>query len=152
MILSWSVVKAGVVDFDAALVVVLNVAGLEVAVLEDGGVDCARRTTGAKNRIKRILFRLAARGASKIWLYHGTGNICCFCLRPFGEQVSVEIKGNEGMHLLAPQPCQIIFLLQSVHSMRKGIFLPRRNSSLCSRKCCGFWKICEQEFGDEVPS
>jgi RecB family exonuclease len=35
-------------------------------------------------------------------------------------------------------------------SIREGIFLPRRNSSLCSRRYCGFWKRCEQEFGGQV--
>ena len=35
-------------------------------------------------------------------------------------------------------------------SIREGIFLPRRNSPLCSRKYCGFWKICEQEYGGSV--
>jgi hypothetical protein len=35
-------------------------------------------------------------------------------------------------------------------SIREGIFLPRRNSPLCSRKYCGFWKICMQEYGGEV--
>lgn len=35
-------------------------------------------------------------------------------------------------------------------SIREGIFLPRRNSPLCSRKYCGFWKVCEQEYGGTV--
>jgi RecB family exonuclease len=35
-------------------------------------------------------------------------------------------------------------------SIRDGIFLPRRNSSLCSRRYCGFWRRCEQEFGGIV--
>lgn len=35
-------------------------------------------------------------------------------------------------------------------SIREGIFLPRRNSPLCSRRYCGFWKRCEQEFGGVV--
>jgi RecB family exonuclease len=32
-------------------------------------------------------------------------------------------------------------------SIREGIFLPRRNSPLCSRKYCGFWRTCEKEYG-----
>jgi RecB family exonuclease len=35
-------------------------------------------------------------------------------------------------------------------SIRDGIFLPRRNSPLCSRRYCSFWKRCEQEYGGEV--
>lgn len=31
-------------------------------------------------------------------------------------------------------------------SINEGIFLPRRNGSLCSRRYCGFWKNCEKEF------
>ena len=31
-------------------------------------------------------------------------------------------------------------------SIKEGIFLPRRNGSLCSRRYCGFWKYCEREF------
>lgn len=31
-------------------------------------------------------------------------------------------------------------------SIKEGIFLPRRNGSLCSRRYCGFWKSCEKEF------
>ena len=32
-------------------------------------------------------------------------------------------------------------------SIRDGIFLPRRGSSLCSKRYCGYWKICETEYG-----
>lgn len=35
-------------------------------------------------------------------------------------------------------------------SIREGIFLPRRNGSLCSRRYCGFWKNCEKEFHGAV--
>lgn len=35
-------------------------------------------------------------------------------------------------------------------SIRDGIFLPRRNTPLCSRRYCGFWKRCEQEYGGTV--
>jgi RecB family exonuclease len=35
-------------------------------------------------------------------------------------------------------------------SIRDGIFLPRRNTALCSRRYCGFWKRCEQEYGGVV--
>ncbi len=31
-------------------------------------------------------------------------------------------------------------------SIKEGIFLPRRNGSLCSRRYCGFWQNCEKEF------
>lgn len=35
-------------------------------------------------------------------------------------------------------------------SIREGIFLPRRSSGLCSRKYCGYWHLCEREFGGVV--
>jgi RecB family exonuclease len=31
-------------------------------------------------------------------------------------------------------------------SIGDGIFLPRRNGALCSRRYCGFWRSCEKEF------
>ena len=34
-------------------------------------------------------------------------------------------------------------------SIREGIFLPRRSSPLCSR-FCGFWNVCEKEYGGSV--
>ena len=35
-------------------------------------------------------------------------------------------------------------------SIREGIFLPRRSSSLCSRRYCGYWTDCEKEYGGSV--
>jgi CRISPR/Cas system-associated exonuclease Cas4 (RecB family) len=35
-------------------------------------------------------------------------------------------------------------------SIRDGIFLPRRNSSLCSKRYCGYWSLCEREYGGSV--
>lgn len=35
-------------------------------------------------------------------------------------------------------------------SIREGIFLPRRSSPLCSRRFCGFWSVCEKEYGGSV--
>ena len=35
-------------------------------------------------------------------------------------------------------------------SIREGIFLPRRSSSLCSRRHCGYWPVCEKEYGGSV--
>src|SRR5579872_2199296 len=35
-------------------------------------------------------------------------------------------------------------------SIREGIFLPRRSSPLCSRRFCGFWNVCEKEYGGSV--
>lgn len=35
-------------------------------------------------------------------------------------------------------------------SIREGIFLPRRSSSLCSRRYCGYWTVCEKEYGGSV--
>lgn len=35
-------------------------------------------------------------------------------------------------------------------SIREGIFLPRRNSPLCSKRYCGYWNACENEYGGSV--
>jgi hypothetical protein len=35
-------------------------------------------------------------------------------------------------------------------AMRAGLYVPNRNSSLCSRKYCSFWKQCEQDYGGQV--
>lgn len=35
-------------------------------------------------------------------------------------------------------------------SIRSGYFLPNRNSPMCTRKQCGFWRACEREFGGTV--
>ncbi len=34
--------------------------------------------------------------------------------------------------------------------MRSGLYMPNRNSFLCSRKYCSFWERCEADFGGEV--
>ncbi len=34
--------------------------------------------------------------------------------------------------------------------MRDGLYPPRRNSNLCSRKYCSFWQRCEEDFGGTV--
>jgi hypothetical protein len=35
-------------------------------------------------------------------------------------------------------------------SIRDGVYLPRRNSPLCSRRYCRYWRECEREFGGRV--
>ena len=35
-------------------------------------------------------------------------------------------------------------------AIRDGIFYPRRESNLCSRRNCPFWRECEKEYGGEV--
>lgn len=35
-------------------------------------------------------------------------------------------------------------------SICDGVYLPRRNSTLCSRRYCGYWRECEREFGGRV--
>ena len=35
--------------------------------------------------------------------------------------------------------------------MRGGVHLPNRQSMLCSRRHCAFWRHCEQKWGGEVP-
>ncbi|MBI4480216.1 MAG: PD-(D/E)XK nuclease family protein [Acidobacteria bacterium] len=36
-------------------------------------------------------------------------------------------------------------------SIRDGLYPPHRNSPLCSRRHCGYWRECEREFGGRVP-
>ena len=36
--------------------------------------------------------------------------------------------------------------------MRGGVYLPNRQSMLCSRRHCAFWRHCEQKWGGEVPA
>lgn len=35
-------------------------------------------------------------------------------------------------------------------SIRDGVYVPHRNSPLCSRRYCGYWRECEREFGGRV--
>jgi len=35
--------------------------------------------------------------------------------------------------------------------MRGGVYLPNRQSMLCSRRHCAYWRHCEQKWGGEVP-
>ena len=35
-------------------------------------------------------------------------------------------------------------------AMRSGLYVPNRNSTLCSRKYCSFWRQCEEDFGGKV--
>ncbi len=44
---------------------------------------------------------------------------------------------------------QVLFPLVQ-EAMGSGIYCPNRQSLLCSKKHCSFWKTCEQEFGGTV--
>jgi hypothetical protein len=35
-------------------------------------------------------------------------------------------------------------------AMRSGLYVPNRNSNLCSRKYCPFWEYCESDYGGVV--
>jgi PD-(D/E)XK nuclease superfamily len=35
-------------------------------------------------------------------------------------------------------------------AMRDGIYTPRRGSTLCSRRYCGYWRECEREFDGRI--
>jgi PD-(D/E)XK nuclease superfamily len=35
-------------------------------------------------------------------------------------------------------------------AMRGGIYVPNRGSTLCSRKNCPFWRVCQEEFGGRI--
>ncbi len=34
--------------------------------------------------------------------------------------------------------------------MRKGLYFPNRQSVMCSRRNCAFWRDCEREYGGAV--
>jgi hypothetical protein len=34
--------------------------------------------------------------------------------------------------------------------MRSGLYFPRRQSLLCSRRHCAFWRECEREYGGTI--
>lgn len=36
------------------------------------------------------------------------------------------------------------------HDLKRGVFLPRTDHFLCSRKCCGYHKICEKFWGHRI--
>jgi hypothetical protein len=35
-------------------------------------------------------------------------------------------------------------------AIRSGLYVPNRNSNLCSRKYCAFWEHCEGDYGGVV--
>ena len=35
--------------------------------------------------------------------------------------------------------------------MRGGVYVPNRQSMMCSRRNCAYWRHCEQKWGGEVP-
>jgi hypothetical protein len=37
-------------------------------------------------------------------------------------------------------------------AIRAGLYLPNRDSMMCSRRHCPFWQECQKEYGREVPS
>jgi len=40
---------------------------------------------------------------------------------------------------------------QAQDVMRRAVHLPNRQSMLCSRRHCAYWRHCEQKWGGEVP-
>lgn len=36
-------------------------------------------------------------------------------------------------------------------AMQSEFYMPNRQSMFCSRRCCAYWRDCEQEWGGEVP-
>lgn len=36
-------------------------------------------------------------------------------------------------------------------AMKTCVYLPNRNSNLCSRNNCAYWRVCEKHYGGEVP-
>jgi hypothetical protein len=43
---------------------------------------------------------------------------------------------------------QILYPLVQ-EGIRNGLYFPNRQSTLCSRRNCAFWRQCEREFGGE---
>ena len=49
-----------------------------------------------------------------------------------------------------PRATQTIYA-RAVQAMRSEIYMPNRMSMFCSRRSCAYWRICEREWGGEVP-
>jgi CRISPR/Cas system-associated exonuclease Cas4 (RecB family) len=79
-------------------------------------------------------------------LAKGTGRIDTLVKTKFPQliQQSFSISEQElrAIHTIYPEA-------QSL--MRGAIYLPNRQSMLCSRRHCAFWRHCEQRWGGEVP-
>jgi RecB family exonuclease len=41
--------------------------------------------------------------------------------------------------------------VRAEQAMRSEIYMPNRMSMFCSRRSCAYWRICESEWGGEVP-
>lgn len=56
------------------------------------------------------------------------------------------------LHAVTPQDIQFAETMYPLaqRQQRAGISFPNRNSMLCSRKNCAFWRACEKKFGGEV--
>jgi hypothetical protein len=37
-------------------------------------------------------------------------------------------------------------------AIRNGLYLPNRDSVMCSRRHCAFWQHCQKEYGGTVPA
>lgn len=79
-----------------------------------------------------------ASGAARLVTLTKTKTVACV-------EQSFEVTGADRRYAESIYP-----LVQD--GVRSGIYPPRRNSFLCSRKYCGYWRQCEREFGGEVSS
>jgi hypothetical protein len=45
----------------------------------------------------------------------------------------------------------VLKLLTTIdNAVNKELFYPNRASMMCSRKSCGYWKKCEEDWGGQV--
>lgn len=58
--------------------------------------------------------------------------------RPF----AISEQGLKAIHNIYPRAQEL---------MRGGVSLPNRQSMLCSRRHCAYWRLCEQRWGGEFP-
>jgi CRISPR/Cas system-associated exonuclease Cas4 (RecB family) len=85
---------------------------------------------------------------------------CLLCPKASGKARRDTITKTKVVQIV-PQPIEIgpadVAYLEAIYpqaqeAMRDGVFYPRRDSTMCSRKYCAFWRDCENEYGGKVKS
>jgi CRISPR/Cas system-associated exonuclease Cas4 (RecB family) len=83
---------------------------------------------------------------------------CLLCPKASGKARRDTITKTKVVQIV-PQPIEIgqpdVVYLEGIYpqaqeAMRDGVFYPRRDSTMCSRKYCAFWRDCENEYGGVV--
>ena len=61
------------------------------------------------------------------------------------EMVSISMNFDESMRTYT-----LNILSQVQNAIKKEVFFPNRTQNLCSRKWCGYWALCQSDFGGTV--